>query len=77
MKTVTFVSHYFCTEMKIRLTDDKYKMLFNDEYYTPLQLYFQDVDRVSYRLPPVIFSLGQIKKLDKFLLGTLLWDKII
>ena len=77
MKTVTFISHYFRHETNIRLSDDKYNSLMHNSAYEPIELYLLDANRVSYGISPIIFSVGQIKRLHRELLGTEYWDKII
>lgn len=77
MKTVTFVSHYFQTELKIRLTDGKYNSLMSNKHSTPLELYLLDDYRVLYGKQPKYFSSGQIKKLQRALTGIEYWDNII
>ncbi len=77
MKTVTFVSHYNKEEMNIRLTDEKYDKLMNNSRYEPMELYRLDADRVAYDEEPQILSKAQIKRLNKSLLGTEYWDKIV
>lgn len=77
MKTVTFISHYCSKDKHIRLSDDNYNKLMDHEIYSPIELYLNDVERVSYGLTPIIFSKSQIMRLNKGVIGLEYWDKIV
>lgn len=77
MKTVTFISHFCSKDKHLRLSDDKYNMLLENEYYSPMELYLKDVDRFLYGITPIIFSQSQIMRLNKGVICLDYWDKIV
>ena len=61
--------------MNIRLSDDKAaKVLCNER---PIECYNEDHDRIFYGEKPKYFSVGQIKKLDRYFCGNEYWDSIV
>lgn len=76
MKTITFTSHYNKTKLNVRLSDEKADKLFNNKYYSALELYQKDSENVSYKENTKIFSFGQIKKLDNYLTGIDYWSSV-
>ena len=77
MKNLTFVSRYNQTEVNVRLSDDNADKLLNNKYYSAIELYLNDVDRVSAGYDPFIFSKSQIRKLRSYLTGIDCWHDII
>lgn len=76
MKTITFTSHYNKTKLNVRLSDDNADKLFNNKYYSALELYQKDSENVSYMQNTKIFSFGQIKKIDNYLPGIDYWESV-
>lgn len=77
MKTITFVSHYNNLEKNVRLSDEKAEKLMNNKWYSPLELFNLDADRVAAGEAPRYFSKGQIKALVGFFSGIDYWEDII
>lgn len=76
MKTITFTSYYNKNQVNVRIADEKAEQLFNNQWYSPLELYHRDSERVFEGLEPKYFSKGQIKKLDNWLPGVDVWDTL-